>query len=208
MIVWRPVSGTTLPRTTPNRTTRTRAIRATSTIRRSHTVAAARILITVPPGAESYRWRSSRSSDAGRASRSGSPMVTAAGGPEAGCGPPRSGEPRPVVQPEKSGYGLLAVCSALNVNVAAEVAPWRLSGADSGRLTPEAQRSRSCRREDAVAGVGALGGVAERGAVQVVPDRRRSCPLKAPQPTADVLGLDRRAGWPCRARSSRPSTSQ
>src|SRR5205085_2658980 len=45
------------------------------------------------------------------------------------------GEPQPVVQPGISGYGLLAVCSASKVNVAAELTPCMTLPVDSGRLT-------------------------------------------------------------------------
>ena len=75
------------------------------------------------------------------------------------------------------------------MKVAAELAPWSALPVDSGRLTRKHRTSADAGGQVAVAGLGALGGAAQRGAVEGRrgEDRRAGEGRAA---TAGVLGLD------------------
>src|SRR5262245_5987368 len=149
MIVWRPVSGTTLPRMTPNRTRTIRPMRTASRSRRSVAVLLPRILMASSSSPEN--------------------------GPQAGCDPsrlrfrwspaPSLGEGRGRVQPTS---GLRVVDGLLGVERE------RRDGRDALQVRvggerqrdPEAQRLAGRPGQRPVAELRALGVGAERGAVE------------------------------------------
>src|SRR6476469_4805403 len=192
--VSRPVSGTSFPRTTPARTTRISVIRAMSTIRRSQTVAAERIFIAVPPDQGTNPWTDRPGPDAGAG-------VAAARGRRrwrtAGGRLPKDRAAARLVRRTAAGgtagvFGLRVVGGLLGVERERGGRGRALEAVRSGQreADPEAQDLARAGGQGAVAGLGALGGAAERGPVQV----RRGHDRRAGErgaAAAGILGLDR-----------------